>query len=135
MKTVLPEIRLVRQRLARDCEVAAVAMILGKTYEEVVAPYEMTEDRAKNFVPEHEFGKHRIAWCRIYKSWGGEWPPKPFAEVHYCSVEVNDPSPCSHAVVMLANGDVLDPLTDERKRLTDYAKVNFVAGIARLEMG
>ena len=57
------------------------------------------------------------------------WPPEPFGDVHLCEVTVQQDSPVNHFVVMLQNGRVLDPLTPERKRLSDYHRVLSVAAV------
>ena len=56
------------------------------------------------------------------------WPPAPWAELHYCEVIVKGGSG-SHAVVVLADGTVLDPLTKEPRQLADYEKTNLVVGL------
>jgi len=58
------------------------------------------------------------------------WPCSPFSSVHWCQVDAGGRG--AHAVVMLADGTVLDPMTDEPKRLTDYKQVDFVAAVVPL---
>lgn len=60
------------------------------------------------------------------------WPPEPWADLHWCEVEVSPTAPGSHMVVMLADGTVLDPLTPNLKRLSDYHRVIHVAGVYRV---
>jgi len=51
------------------------------------------------------------------------WPPPPWADLHLCSIMVNPTSIFGHRVIILKDGTVLDPLTPDPKRLTDYAGV------------
>ena len=54
------------------------------------------------------------------------WPCEPWADVHICSVE----SPAgAHAIVLLRDGTVLDPMTPEPRRLSDYAKVESITAV------
>jgi hypothetical protein len=59
------------------------------------------------------------------------WPLAPWADLHICSVDAGQ-GMGSHAVVMLADGTVLDPATDTPRRLTDYASVAYMAAIHRV---
>jgi hypothetical protein len=54
------------------------------------------------------------------------WPPKPWARYHLVCVQNANGF---HSVVMLADGSVLDPWTDEPRRIDDYPKVMEVIGL------
>lgn len=55
---------------------------------------------------------------RRYASWCPEWPPVPFAPVHFATVR--QPSGRSHYVVMSADGGVLDPCRAGTFSLSDW---------------
>ena len=74
------------------------------------------------------WGQLRYKWY-FHNKQREVWPPEPWAPLHYCEVVVNNGSGGSHAVVMLEDGSVLDPLTTETRRLSDYEKVNLVIGL------
>jgi hypothetical protein len=65
--------------------------------------------------------------------WGhevvAEWPPKPFAPIHICAVTATRGS---HAIVMLADGTLLDPWREPGSwcgTWEQYGKVEQVCGI------
>ncbi len=70
--------------------------------------------------------------CKVVDSrdeTGGEWPPRPFAPVHFVLVHQNDTG-TAHYVVMDRLGDLLDPLGKRRpRRLDAYNVVQEVVGI------
>jgi hypothetical protein len=53
------------------------------------------------------------------------WPLAPWADLHECEVRTS----MNHSVIMLRDGTVLDPLTKERKRLSDYTEVLSMAAL------
>lgn len=66
--------------------------------------------------------------------WGheavAEWPPKPFAPIHMCSVET--PSGNWHEVVMLGDGTLLDPNRAPgtwEENFSFYTRVAHVCGL------
>lgn len=112
-------------------------MVTGQSYDDVRAffPDDLSERGLSQHHMEHYLVEHGWCWSRktLYEPSTNQereaWPPEPFGEVHICEVVTSS----SHAVVMLADGTVLDPLTDEPKRLTDYSKVYYVAAVRRLQ--
>lgn len=129
-------VRLIRQKEANGCVVACMAMVSGKTYDEARADHIFSElaDDAKgcSFREAEEYlWRHGFAWQEIYRCGppGNTnktvWPPAPWADVHVCEVRTGQ----AHAVVLLKDGSVLDPLCDEPKRLTDYAEVYSVRAV------
>jgi hypothetical protein len=129
----------VHQEESWGCGCAAVAMITGLSYQEIKAYAERDFDRQGMssgdwHVILAELGYalsiiHRVRQYPWMNCARDEWPPRPWADVHLCEVVVAGGSGGSHMVVMLADGSVLDPLTPERKRLTDYAEVFQVAAV------
>lgn len=122
------QITYVQQKHPNGCLVAAVAMILGRTYEDLhdeVRPQIGVWKGGKCVAGEFDFAKEGWNMSDAYQvlceagfaihsrykfTWLGaaereEWPPKPWAPVHLCEVITSMP----HAVVMLSDGAVLDP--------------------------
>lgn len=141
----LDNIRLVRQKHAYGCVIASLAMIAGLDYDTVAADYTWISENDGcdlNTVGFDFLWRHGFACQPVYPYRPGPpirgdadesrrirarhpWPPEPWAEAHLCEVLTS----MSHCVVMLADGTVLDPLTDQPRRLTDYARVHNVRGI------
>lgn len=131
----------VKQEDPNGCVVAAIAMIVGKSYAEVkseLAPKDLSRASYTAFTAESYLYEHGY---RLVKRWKhicfnetdrAEWPITPFAPIHYVSVQ--DGAGNAHAVVLLENGEVLDPWTGPTPRnLRDYAQVNEIIGVWRAE--
>ena len=128
--------RLVRQRQDNDCTVAAVAMATGQKYEAVMSSaifslvFAAGETPSLRHVDEYLI-EHGYAQQKLFRYTAGgrklrsPWPPRPWAPIHICDVQTSR----SHAVVMLVDGRVLDPLDDKPRVLSDYAEVNSVCGL------
>lgn len=126
------------------CAIACMAMITGRTYDEMeswLLANGLTRSRM-------EKGLHSEMWMQVLGELGfsavrvyrthtltnerrAAWPPAPFAPVHVAVAQV---SGGSHAVVLLADGSVLDPYKRERISLShpDYLEVSSVTGFYRL---
>jgi hypothetical protein len=138
MTTSPSEVKWVQQEESCGCTVAAVAICVGKSYAEVRAASgrEFTGERGGlqiedwyDYLFEHGFTFFRVWGVTQHQKPNQErevWPPEPFAPLHICSV-VNSVS--SHAVVMLADGSVLDPAKEGIFRLTDYVETYMVVGL------
>jgi hypothetical protein len=124
-------VQLVRQRGDSDCGVATFAMLTDRTYEAALDVLGYEAD-----VPDHTLRVHlqmdgwfvREVW-RIEESLDGSWPPPPFAERHWAMV--TQPSGNGHYVAMEADGAVLDPLSDQPRRLQEWSVCSVVCGIVR----
>lgn len=126
------EIHWVPQEDTNGCAVAALAMVTGKSYREVRDYFGIDFAERGTHVGgiEQYLTDHGYAWARLchYDHLSVErtpWPPEPFGDVHICQVVGS----ASHTVVMLGDGTVLDPLTPEPKRLSDYQAVHYVAAV------
>lgn len=122
-----------RQEDAYGCGVAAMAMLTGRTYAEVKASF--TNDFSggghsvfmwDQYLAEHGYGTAR-KYRYLYGRERAVWPCEPFADVHLCLVHVVEGP--GHMVVLLRDGTVLDPLTPEPRRLSDYAGVSDIAAV------
>ena len=144
----LANIQRVQQEHPYGCVIASLAMLAGKTYAEVLAEYPWVTERDGCDIDTVSFDflwRHGFAWQQVYPSrpeinrdpsadmgerralYGRKpWPPAPWAPAHLCQVKT---SIMTHAVVMLADGSVLDPADPAPKRLSDYAGVHNVRGI------
>jgi hypothetical protein len=131
-------VKLVRQKQAFGCTAAALAMVLGCTYEEAAAKLasdpSIFDTQGNGYhVMESQLVQHGFAisrkW-RVYQPGNQQrdsWPCEPFAALHWCEVIAGPRG--AHAVIMLGDGTVLDPMSDEPKALADYSEVNFVAAV------
>lgn len=136
-------VRHLLQKHARGCGVAALAMLTGHDYDDI-ARWVGAENLDERGIYLHDLDfylfEHGYALQRRFL-FGGytarrqttPWPPKPFADVHLCEVQVAESSPVHHFVVMLDHGAVLDPLTTEPRRLDSYHQVLNVAGVYRVD--
>jgi hypothetical protein len=122
------------------CAIACMAMITARTYDEMeswLVEHGLARSRMVN-------GLHSEMWTQVLgdlgfanrRMWQTDtltnvrrlaWPPVPFATVHIAATRVGEGS---HAVVVLADGAVLDPYKRERTTLThtDYLEVSSVTG-------
>lgn len=136
--------RWVRQEDPNGCFVAAMAMVTGKTYAQVKEETGHAwmrgalDQTVENYLSQRGFAVTKW-WqydsCKAYAEQNGAldikrntWPLPPFAPIHVCQVKTR----VTHWVVMLSNGNVLDPVTPEVKRLTDYAEVTLIMGVWRI---
>ena len=138
-----PHIAWVRQLHRNGCCVASVAMVAGKTYQEV---------RGMLAWPVEERGAHEDIVCELlielgfaYQlrypydrlSWTGKrygvqchrrevWPPEPSADVHLACVDVPQGA---HCVVWPRHVTVLDPDRPGTYTLSDYSRLNWVIAL------
>lgn len=151
-------ITLVKQEQEKGCGIAAIAMLLGRTYQQVLFDWpkvieqsdvyedgkvigktpvtynDFTNDGTCNQVVDAYLAEKGYAIQRKYKhkSWMRQdrdiWPPLPFAPAHLCEVKTNS----RHFVVMDNLGMVFDPHFGADRRLKDYADTYSVAGIWKI---
>ena len=135
------EVKHVLQKDDWGCTLATIAMIIGKDYDwvksEVLQRFHDSnidfQRRGISYLDSYEFFiEAGLAWqikyrVRYHNKRRSEWPPKPWAQVHFCEVRVGENSP-GHSVVMLESGEVYDPLGGI-KRLEDYYECGVVLGL------
>lgn len=147
-----PQLTWVKQEDVMGCVPACLAMLTGKTYKEVanfLIPKLGWWDGAEYRIGISNFSEHGVEMIgqglrfltdngyavqqknsSAYANYDqvANWPPAPWAPAHLCMVSTSQ----SHAVVMLADGTVLDPLSPEPRRLSDYSAVQVVIGVFRV---
>ena len=141
----------VKQEHPNGCGFAVLAMLVGRTYAEIIA--EFNGDAYSNgyrYDPEKSspgwqemdryLAQQGYAVARIFQdkfphclNEQYEWPPAPLVDVNLCNVTVNQDSSRNHWIVLLGDRSVLDPLTDEARTITDYHKINSIAAVVRFE--
>ena len=141
-------IQWVGQEDANGCGIAAAAMIVRCTYREAreaICPgwdgamppgsYAIDQFLCHRGYEVIRLRDHYFP-TRLIGIFGGlveDWPPAPFAALHLCSVVPSlDHWNESHAVVMLADGSVLDPNSPVPRRLNDYPHVTLVAEVRKV---
>lgn len=151
----LANIQHVQQEHAFGCVIASLAMIAGMTYAEVLAEYPWVVEKdgcdldtiSFDFLWRHDFacqvvypshpetnspaGMAMEGSARRATFGRKPWPPQPWASAHLCQVETS----MSHAIVMMADGSILDPADATRRSLTDYKRVMNVRGIFDVSTG
>jgi hypothetical protein len=122
----------VQQKDSHGCVLASLAMITGQTYEQVKAGFvDWSGGISLMFDGFTYLAEHGYAVAPKYihyhplKRNRDPWPVEPFADMHLCEVITS----MAHSVVLLRDGTVLDPNTPEPRRLSDYMKVNVIAGV------
>lgn len=132
----MSDIKWIGQEDSNGCSLAALAMVLGKTYREVRSDWLHFENRGISFFEYDRYlAEKGYAVARIYKHSHAskndlkQWPIEPFADIHICTVKISDDSSVHHTVVMLRDGTILDPLTPSPRALSDYVRVDNIAGI------
>lgn len=109
-----PEIRWVSQEEGLGCAVACLAMLLGGTYwdaRSLVPAFDPAAGLCSSDVL-RVLGEYGWAYASKFPHYSPEgrdrrvWPVRPFAPVHLCATRVGG----WHAVLMLGDGAVLDPL-------------------------
>jgi hypothetical protein len=112
-------------------------MIIGTPYQAAAGMIRMQGDcystiARQDVLYEYGWAKCSIGRKRIDGSCRDPYPPEPFAPLHLVSVKVSPASPVYHSVIWLRDGTVLDPLTPEPKRLSDYHHIGGIDGLTFL---
>lgn len=128
--------RWVHQEDALGCGIAALAMVMGRPYQDVRADFNDRDfsqrgidyEEADDYLAQHGYATARVR-CFYLDRMRSAWPPAPFASLHLCVVVCSPNSSRAHFVVMQEDGTVLDPATPVPRRLTDYFAVQNVAAV------
>lgn len=132
----------VGQKHTKGCGIACLAMLTGHDYDAVASYYPVDLNvtglymaGVDDYLVDHGFAVARkLQFMSYFTGEHGRrerepWPPEPFAEQHLVQVRVYEKAPIDHFVVLLADGTVLDPLTPEPRRLSDYFRIYSVAAV------
>lgn len=131
------KVKFVRQEDRRGCVIACLAMVLGKTYAEVVKDFyhDFTEEgfdleRACMYLADNGaqiIEKRRLWYNR--KDFSRAEILKPFAPVHIVSVQQFFDSESSHAVVMDENGVIFCPDGATHLEILDSYDIDICYGV------
>jgi predicted double-glycine peptidase len=130
----------VQQKHSHGCGMAALAMVTGKTYDEVYAWFKNLKYREQglsyhdviDYLTEHGYAVN-WKWMITHNEETNKpreiWPCEPWADMHIVQVENTI---MYHFVVLLKDGTVLDPLTPEKKTLADYKRVTQMIAVYKI---
>lgn len=117
------------QEHSRGCGAACVAILVGRTYTDVVSRFPNHNFELAGYLIEamlHEFG-YEVTDKNTKRHFDGEggvaripWPPKPWADVHFALVLVKKGANCYHWVIWLRDGTIIDPMLDGDRKFSDY---------------
>jgi hypothetical protein len=129
----------VEQKNAMGCGVACLAMITGKSYDDIALsfdPKQLDEDgldfaTLDAYLAEHGYATRLLSHARHGES---EWPPDPFGPIHICQIRRQKFGDATHFVVMDRWGGVFDPdpAFDRVGSLRDYVGILTVAAVGML---
>jgi hypothetical protein len=128
-------IELVKQVDKTGCAIACGAMVTGKSYEQVKKDMQQiyragtTDVGMFAYLYEEGFFVRKLEKYNLIRAECRYWPPKPFAPLHWCQVQVDIDHLNSHAVIMDKYGKVFDPMGNVYDNFDSYAKVYWVAGL------
>lgn len=133
------KIKYVRQKHRSGCAVACIAMITGLSYDAVKKQFQtnfehggMKPEHSRDFILEHGFSAIEVT-PSTYKNVPtiNKRLSKPFADIHFVSVQPFADSEVNHAIVMDKNGRVYDPEDPKCKDLSRYYCIVSVIGFWR----
>lgn len=140
-------LKFVIQPYKMGCGIAALAMVSGKTFEEVRVLMDLSHDWCKGgrgmtmYEVEQmleplgfSYQSRRLCQSRLGGTERKEWPGKPFAPLHIALVQ-NLPNTGGHFVVWLEDGRVMDPWWGVIPNIGNYSMVMEVTGIWKIPMG
>jgi hypothetical protein len=126
------------------CMLAAIAMVTETDYQTVRAGF--AESKVEHGIDHYEADQYLAerGWAtarkfetyqppqdRFKNEHRSEWPVEPFADRHICVV-TNISNTGSHAVVLLADGRVMDPWWGIIKSISEYSRIYNIAAVTRI---
>jgi len=134
-------VRFVYQPENSGCCIAAVAMIVGKSYFDVKQLMNVEHDLSCEGIHYHEWqdllvdlgfaSQFRSSWSPRLKDNRAVWPCAPWADLHFCEV-INTRASGQHSVVLLRDGRVLDPWWGVLQGLHRYPRVVSMTAVYRV---
>lgn len=131
-------INLITQKHNRGCGVACLAMITGKSYDEILEDCEAAWDEQTGLytnIVDAYLWDHGYALRKYYSNNNWQkikrdpWPIKPFTDIHLVHLRVYELASCEHFVIMSRDGTVLDPKLGHKPSLADYYNIYSISGI------
>lgn len=140
------------------CGVAALAMILCRSYADVLRDWPIINEQCDHWEDGKVIGKRDVTYNDFTKDGIShlcadaylcdqgysvqrkyqyrscvrknreKWPPEPWADVHLCEVKTSQ----FHFVVMLRDGEILDPAFGRGRKLADYERIYSVAAVYKV---
>ena len=119
------------------CGPTCLAILTGHPYRKVADRFPRKDlwddgtscDQVDTYLAEAGYAVSRIKWHVSYR----QWPPKPRAAINLACVTPEPDAKKDHWVVVLRNGDVLDPMESEKPlRLSDYFAVKELTAVVKL---
>lgn len=126
------ELRWVGQEDEMGCGVATLAMITGKTYEQVKSDLhfiDLTKEGIDDFTFIKYLAEHGLIPVKVESEISQH---HHLASIYLCVVTVEKDISGEHFVLMLKNGQVFDPLTPDIRNLSDYPKINVIYAIMQI---
>ena len=131
-------IRRVLQEDTNGCGLACLAMITDQTYQQVktevthIGQHGISVHCIESYLVDRGYA---LSWKYLYRGYTNqrrdEWPPALWANVHIAQVRIPNGS---HFIVVLFNGEVLDPLTPAARRFEDYTEIDNIVAIYKCDM-
>jgi len=131
----------VQQEEPYGCGIACLAMVIGKTYQDVRSWFKNEKfDRGIStweldmYLCEHGYAvarKYPLTQNVVTNQPRDVWPVEPWADVHIWQVRTL--SNTSHFIVLLRDGTVLDPFDGNRKSFGDYQMIENITAIYKVE--
>ncbi len=130
-------LRYVRAKVTNSCVIACLAMVTGESFARVRRGLlEFWQDEGQfqgigDNVFDEYLGQRGFAMQYIRHEYKprfqlrAPWPPAPWAPIHVCDVFDQG----LHAVVMRADGRIMDPSDRKRRALAEYHRVFGVCGV------
>lgn len=130
----------ITQKHSGGCGVAVAAMLVGKTYDEVLPWFSrfnldapdggITWMTLNDYLTQHGYAvAQRFRYDSATNEPHPKWPPSPFGDVHYCQVQT---AIGAHFIVVLRDGTVLDPAVAGIRHLADYEHINSMAAVIEI---
>lgn len=142
MEREVPPVKWVAQEDANGCGIACLAMLVGKTYQQVASEVASVKAMGLSQWPLDSYlAEQGYAVARRYPSlvhlneinkpgvMRDVWPLTPWADVHLCGVTLPQGH---HWVVLLRDGRVLDPAGWPPRSWAEYENVSSMAAIIRI---
>jgi hypothetical protein len=131
------EVKYVKQLHHFGCVPACIAMILGKSYEEVIESFynDFSKEGINNSITREYLTEYDLSVVFLDLQYLTKLDKarntlhKPFADIHIISVKPNADDELNHSIIMDYQGEIFDPHSEDTKDLDEYFRVDYVLGI------